>query len=536
MPTIFRDPVEIDSFLFNDRSRIDGAMFNVDLLDGWDDSPEPTVVVGQFAFSDGVVTADRFPYKEKYIEVGGWVHTTSRLEAERAKSKLRALFNPNKDIFLIRRGPIPQGYWVRPSTRLEFPQDIGREGFRWLVQVMAEWPFRIGVEEKSGVARPFIGASFYRLYEYKSNTARRYAYNAETDTYYRTYFESIEGEGGDVTATVYRTNLHIDPGATQSPTSTTPWATSRWFGAGGGAGNYTSGTGGGLELSAGTIDTFARKTWTTASTSNGDTGFTLRKSATEAAFPVTPGEMVAASGYLRTSSPTEKYVKVRFLWWDSAGALIQQTSNLGGEPITSVDGWHRITGVESAPANAVTLTVVFDVISGGTPWAAGETLDGTAALIEKNGIVEPFFYGETLGTPSIQYIWTGTPHNSTSQLIQYTKTPDVNPIPDTILIENAGDVYAYPTMEVQGPLPAGTWHVQNDTTGEILSFDSTINDNQVLVIDNLHQTASIDGVPVDYYIRGSWLRLAPGINQIRLVSGADAPGATLTVRTFDTWS
>lgn len=520
MPTIFRDPVLVDSFEFNNKVRVDGALFNVDTLDGWDDSPEPTVVVGQFTYSDGVVTAERFPFKEKYMEVGGWIHTHSRQEAERAKSQLRSMFNPNKEIFLVRQGPIPQGYRVRASTKVEFPTDIGREGFRFLVQVMADWPFRLGVEEKEYLARPFTGAGFYRLYEYGApiGRRRRYQYDAEKDTYYRTYYESIEGQGGDVVGTVFRTNYAYDPRGK---------ATARWA--------YQVGTGGAVAPTLRTdlttplagVTTGVEFTTTVAKT-DANSGVYYRALAGD--ISGVAGDLVTISFYAYASS--ERTV-VQSGQLRMASAAVSTAS--GGTLVLPAGVWTRasVTVLATAAYDGfqLWLSEAADMIP-----AEDASVIVTGALAEKTSVLDDYFDGNTAGTVSIQYIWSGSVDNSASQLIQYTKVPEINPLPDVITITNEGDAYAYPILEVTGPLPVGTWYIQNDTTGEILTFDSAINENQTLVIDNLDQTALIDSVPVDYYIRGTWIRLAPGLNQIRLVSGADAPGATLRIRAYDTWS
>lgn len=520
MPTIFRDPVLVDSFEFNNRTRVDGAMFNVDTLDGWDDSPEPTIVVGQFTYSDGVVAAERFPFKEKYMEVGGWVHTHSRQEAERAKTRIRAMFDPNREIFLVRQGPIPQGYRVRASTKVEFPTDIGREGFRFLVQVMADWPFRLGVEEKDFSARPFTGAGFYRLYEYGTpiGRKRRYQYNDETDTYYRTYYQSIEGQGGDVVGTVYRTNYAYDPRGTN---------TDRW--------GYVSGTGGASSSILRTdltppiddVSTGVEFVVTTAKTAGNSGGYYQSK----------VGELTGT---------TDSLVTVSLYAYPSSTRSVVITGQLreGSSPVTSVNGgsvtlpaleWTRVSVTMVATGNYDGFRLELTESGSEIP-AEDSSIILTGALAEKVDFLDDYFNGDYDGTPSIQYIWEGAIDNSPSQLIQYTKIPEVNPLPDTITIVNEGNAHAYPIMEITGPLSVGSWYIQNDTTGEILTFDSAINDNQVLVVNNLDQTAVIDGVPVDYYIRGTWIRLAPGLNQIRLVSGADAPGAQLRIRAYDTWS
>lgn len=66
------------------------------------------------------------------------------------------------------------------------------------------------------------------------------------------------------------------------------------------------------------------------------------------------------------------------------------------------------------------------------------------------------------------------------------------------------------------------------TTGTIFKYEGTITASQVLVIDMLNKTATLNGVSVIGNVTGDWLYLAPGGNRITYTAdNADAPNATL---------
>ncbi len=304
MSTIFRDVVAVGTFEFNGTSPIEGVRFSCDVLDGWDDTSDPIVAVGAYGLSDGVVPADRFPLREKYIEIGGWVECYTRAQEEQAKSLIRSCFNPNIEYQLVRYGPTTQFYMVRVTQKVEILDQMGGQGFRWACQLMADWPYRRGFTEKTGEAGVFTGSDLYRTYTLSSSK------------YVRTYTLS-DGK------------------------------------------------------------------------------------------------------YIRT--------------------------------YTMLDG-----------------------LEGGS-------------------------------------------------------------IADRIVVNNEGDADAYAIFEVDGYLPEYAWYITNDATGEDLYFASTLNSGSTLVINTREQTAEIGEVPVDYYLRGSWVRLVPGENVIRLVSAYDTAEARLRVSVHDTW-
>lgn len=66
------------------------------------------------------------------------------------------------------------------------------------------------------------------------------------------------------------------------------------------------------------------------------------------------------------------------------------------------------------------------------------------------------------------------------------------------------------------------------STGTIFQYNGTITDSQVLVIDMMNKTATLNGTSVIGNVTGDWLYLAPGANRITYTAdNATAPNATL---------
>lgn len=183
MSHIFRDVVSVGPLTFNDGTMVNGAVFRCDLLDGWDNTADLRVEISEFGYSDGVRASDRFPKKEIYLEVGGYVKVASRLAGENAKDLLATSLAVDSVHRITRYGPLTKAMDVRVCSALEFPQDVG-EAFRWLVRVMAPWPYKITPTAKSITALMFSGVDFYRTYV---NSAPYYRTYVNSAPYYRTY-------------------------------------------------------------------------------------------------------------------------------------------------------------------------------------------------------------------------------------------------------------------------------------------------------------------------------------------------------------
>lgn len=109
-----------------------------------------------------------------------------------------------------------------------------------------------------------------------------------------------------------------------------------------------------------------------------------------AGHPVTPGNVYAMSGYLR-SSKDDVNVLVRVWFYDNDGQIL---SSEDGE-ITNLSAsiWTRIAHAVVVPTGAVTMMFALDTASGGATFQSGDTLDATGVLVEQ------FASADGLGTP-----------------------------------------------------------------------------------------------------------------------------------------
>lgn len=66
------------------------------------------------------------------------------------------------------------------------------------------------------------------------------------------------------------------------------------------------------------------------------------------------------------------------------------------------------------------------------------------------------------------------------------------------------------------------------TTGTVFQYNGTITESQVLRVDMMNKTATLNGVSVIGNVTGDWLYLAPGNNRVTYTAdNADAPNATV---------
>jgi hypothetical protein len=109
-------------------------------------------------------------------------------------------------------------------------------------------------------------------------------------------------------------------------------------------------------------------------------------------------------------------------------------------------------------------------------------------------------------------------------------------IPTSIDLFNEGNANSYPIIRVFGPLAANSWYLVNDATGEQQRFTLAMGTGQTLTIDERRQVATLEGTVVDYFVRGDWLYLPPGITStFRLVAPDDSDTAGFEVTAYDTW-
>lgn len=126
--------------------------------------------------------------------------------------------------------------------------------------------------------------------------------------------------------------------------------------------------------------------------------------------PVVGGQTITASAYVKNIVGATRNHRVMIAWFDSAGNSLGATNG----SLTSVPAggaWQRISVVGTAPANATSFYVSFDIQN--PSGAVGNTTLLDAVLIQQTNTLTPYFDGDT--TPSTYfYEWTGTANNSTS--------------------------------------------------------------------------------------------------------------------------
>lgn len=209
-----------------------------------------------------------------------------------------------------------------------------------------------------------------------------------------------------------RTNRTHNPRAVAGGAGT--WTMTRAFGTGG-AGTYSDLTGVTPEPVPG-VTTARRKTWTTAATGNGGSGFTVRQTAT-LWFPVTPGETLTFSCYVRFAGAGTRTIQpiMQFFTGTTVGGEGSVVSQPTGASFSiNPNTWTRVTWTGVVPATAQSAGFFPDCVAGGTLWAVGNTMDATACLVEAAGSAGAYFDGATADTATVDNAWSGTAHASTS--------------------------------------------------------------------------------------------------------------------------
>lgn len=200
------------------------------------------------------------------------------------------------------------------------------------------------------------------------------------------------------------TNLNVRTNEATNPsllTGTTNWA-SQWFG-NAGAGTTTRTAAVGVNGEWGYL-----KTWTTAPTSQEDSGFSYRQAAVA-------GNTYSLSMYV--ASNIAQSVQLRIIFQDSASATIGST--IFSSYVTLVPNTQ--TRLEQANLVAPTgtafvrvLVYVASAANGGVNWTPGDTLVGSGVQIEQGPKVNQYFNGATAPYGDYTHSWAGTAGASAS--------------------------------------------------------------------------------------------------------------------------
>lgn len=105
----------------------------------------------------------------------------------------------------------------------------------------------------------------------------------------------------------------------------------------------------------------------------------------------------------------------------------------------------------------------------------------------------------------------------------------------TVTVENQGNFPTPPTITIEGPVTDPI--IDNETTGESITFDATVNLGSSLIVDVGSRRVTLDGaLRPDLVVPGetTWWELVPGGNQVRLRGSSMTGGTThLTIEFRD---
>lgn len=214
-----------------------------------------------------------------------------------------------------------------------------------------------------------------------------------------------------------RRNLAANP---RAATSTAGWAVSA------GTGGVAALSQQGADGPATFIPTFARATWTVGSSAVGG-GVTFgAATAGTYAIPVTPGTLVSVSASGRCSKA--QLLALNISWYSAAGALLSTTA--GGAQLVTAATWTPFSlAGQTVPAGAAAAVLLLSAVTGtgAVTWAAGDTLDVTAAMAVTGTDTGSYFDGSSPSGGPTSYAWTGVVNASAS--VEYALAAVTIPTP-----------------------------------------------------------------------------------------------------------
>lgn len=134
--------------------------------------------------------------------------------------------------------------------------------------------------------------------------------------------------------------------------------------------------------------------------------------------PVTPGETITASVWLRvpaaTNLPPNFYTRIRF--HDGAGNWVGDATNGTYVPVV-LNEWKRVSLTLTVPAGAAYITGEHRVTT--YDQTVGDTIDATGLLIERHNTVNEWFSGTSPNSTTYRHQWSGLENSSPSTRISY---------------------------------------------------------------------------------------------------------------------
>lgn len=167
MPSVFNDKVTVDDLVFNDLAEMPtgvvGRGWGVDVLDGWNKTPDLEAPYTEIGLVDGEIPGEFFAAKGRFVNVGGWVHAFDRETADTLWDQIVLGFRRNAELVITRYEPVPKFMRVRRIAPVE-QVFTGPAAFRWATTVKAGDPFKYALTPlvgSAGVAGQSSGGRTY---------------------------------------------------------------------------------------------------------------------------------------------------------------------------------------------------------------------------------------------------------------------------------------------------------------------------------------------------------------------------------------
>lgn len=510
--TVFRDLISIGSISFNNgiAETSSGCKFFIDNLPGWEDDSEPDPVSSPYTYNDGVAPAENWLYKEKYIEVSGWIEAPSSVALDRGISTLQYVCDPSTEVSLKRHGPVPKAMLVRRSSKVSIGAQVRRDLdsddiAMFTMTMMAPWPYKTSAEATTSSGGVYGSTDFYRTYDR--------AYDVGNARYYLPDLT----HGGSFEVLVLRENQVRNPGFEIATYGWEALASSSWG------------------LSDDTAVGWPSGLQSAKVTSTEESAFGISLHVSERCIAEEGEPWSARASVYDLTEAASFYISVKF--YDADGVFISGGSSANASIVPTETAELVVDGVV-APAG--TSRVGVEIKTSTAASGSGSVFYVDRALLSRAVTAGPYFDGGTLSREDedgnqIVYAWEGAANDSPSQEQKLIPNYD-GVLRQQVVFNNEGNALSWPTFSIFGPLVSGEWSLENTATGSSMRFSVEIGSGQTLQVDTLSKTAYIGAEPVGYFLVGEFLSLVPGDNAIRLMVPEDlSSDAHFTMVANSTW-
>lgn len=146
--SLWGDAVSLDNFTFNGIGH-DGANFLVDVMEGWDDSPDPTLVMEDRPNRNGAYITPRTNFRARMVTIEGAIWAQTRADFETGRAAFRKAVTHSRTMNLTRVvNGVPMTLAVRLGGRISFDNDI-ETGCRFSLPVIAPNPEKLSASTAS---------------------------------------------------------------------------------------------------------------------------------------------------------------------------------------------------------------------------------------------------------------------------------------------------------------------------------------------------------------------------------------------------